>query len=92
MIASLLNIHGRSVVTTDAKAAYAAIGRRVDALAVVHRNHFAEMEESRGSHASPSDRTRRELCASAPDSARKMHRPRGRDLSTTQDVAVAVTS
>ena len=30
------------------KAAYSAIGRRVDALSVVHRNHYAEMEENRG--------------------------------------------
>jgi hypothetical protein len=29
-------------------AAYASIQRRVDALAVVHRNHYAELEENRG--------------------------------------------
>lgn len=48
VIASLLNIHGRSATTAELRAAYAAIGRRVDALSVVHRNHFAEVEESRG--------------------------------------------
>ena len=29
-------------------AAYASIQRRVDALAIVHRNHYAELEENRG--------------------------------------------
>ncbi len=29
-------------------AAYSSIQRRVDALAVVHRHHFAELEENRG--------------------------------------------
>ena len=48
VIASLLNIHGRSAETTEARAAYAGIGRRVGALSIVHRNHFAEMEENRG--------------------------------------------
>ncbi len=48
VVASLLNIHGRSATTPESRAAYAAIGRRVDALSVVHRNHFAEVEETRG--------------------------------------------
>jgi two-component sensor histidine kinase len=92
VIASLLNIHGRSVVTSDAKAAYAAIGRRVDALAVVHRNHFAEMEESRGIAMRPLlTELAASLRASAPDSARKMQiELEVESLSTTQDVAVAV--
>jgi two-component sensor histidine kinase len=92
VIASLLNIHGRSVVTGDAKAAYAAIGRRVDALAVVHRNHFAEMEESRGIAMRPLlTELAASLRASAPDSARKMTiELEVESLSTTQDVAVAV--
>ncbi|HMI40920.1 MAG TPA: sensor histidine kinase [Sphingomicrobium sp.] len=92
VIASLLNIHGRSVVTVDAKAAYAAIGRRVDALAVVHRNHFAEMEESRGIAVRPLlTELAASLRASAPDSARKMSiELEVESLSTTQDVAVAV--
>ena len=48
VIASLLNIHGRSAETAEARAAYAGISRRVGALSIVHRNHFAEMEENRG--------------------------------------------
>ena len=48
IVASLINIHARGVETEEASAAYASIQRRVDALAVVHRNHFAELEENRG--------------------------------------------
>lgn len=48
VVASLLNIHRRSAKSDDAKDAYSSIGRRVDALAVVHRNHYAELEENRG--------------------------------------------
>ena len=48
VISSLINFHSRGAVSEDATAAYASIQRRVDALAVVHRNHFAEMEENRG--------------------------------------------
>jgi two-component system, sensor histidine kinase PdtaS len=48
VVASLLNIHSRGATDESAAAAYASIQRRVDALAVVHRNHYAELEESRG--------------------------------------------
>lgn len=48
VIASLINFHARGASSRDAATAYALIQRRVDALAVVHRNHFAEMEENRG--------------------------------------------
>lgn len=48
VISSLINFHARGAPSPDATAAYTAIQRRVDALAVVHRNHFAEMEENRG--------------------------------------------
>lgn len=48
VISSLINFHARGAVSPDASAAYASIQRRVDALAVVHRNHFAEMEDNRG--------------------------------------------
>jgi two-component system, sensor histidine kinase PdtaS len=92
VIASLLNIHGRSVATPDAKAAYAAIGRRVDALAVVHRNHFAEMEEGRGIALRPLlTELAASLRASTPESARAMSiELELESLSTTQDSAVAV--
>jgi two-component sensor histidine kinase len=48
VIASLINFHARGAATPEAAAAYASIQRRVDALAVVHRYHFAELEENRG--------------------------------------------
>ena len=48
VIASLINLHARGARSAEATEAYASIQRRVDALAVVHRNHFAEMEDNRG--------------------------------------------
>lgn len=48
VVSSLINLHARGAPNPEASAAYASIGRRVDALAVVHRNHYAEMEENRG--------------------------------------------
>src|SRR3546814_11954106 len=48
VISSLINFHARGARTAEVVTAYASIQRRVDALAVVHRNHFAEMEENRG--------------------------------------------
>lgn len=48
VISSLINFHARGAPTPEASAAYASIQRRVDALAVVHRNHYAELEETRG--------------------------------------------
>lgn len=48
VISSLINFHARSARSVDATEAYSSIQRRVDALAVVHRNHFAELEENRG--------------------------------------------
>ncbi len=48
VISSLIAFHARGARSADATAAYASIQRRVDALAVVHRHHFAEMEEHRG--------------------------------------------
>ena len=48
VIASLINFHARSARSEEASEAYASIQRRVDALAVVHRHHYAELEENRG--------------------------------------------
>ena len=91
VVASLLNIHGRSATSSDARAAYAAIGRRVDALSVVHRNHFAEVEDSRGIALRPLlVELAATLRASAPDEARAISIQLDVDpLSTTQDAAVA---
>jgi two-component system, sensor histidine kinase PdtaS len=92
VVASLLNIHGRSAGTPDAQAAYAGISRRVGALSIVHRNHFAEMEENRGIALRPLViELAAELRASAPDAARGLSIELDVDtLYTTQDVAVAV--
>ena len=48
VISSLINLHSRGAPTPEASSAYASIQRRVDALSVVHRHHFAEMEDNRG--------------------------------------------
>jgi two-component sensor histidine kinase len=48
VIASLLNLHARGATTAEAAAAYASIQRRVDALAIVHRHHYAAQDESYG--------------------------------------------
>ncbi|EZP72977.1 Histidine kinase [Sphingomonas paucimobilis] len=48
IIASLISLHARSAHDPEAVEAYASIQRRVDALSVVHRNHYAELEENRG--------------------------------------------
>ena len=92
VIASLLNIHGRTAETPEARAAYAGISRRVGALSIVHRNHFAEMEENRGIAVRPLlTELAAELRASAPDAARSARIDLELDtLSTTQDVAVAI--
>ena len=92
VVASLLNIHGRSAETVEARAAYAGIGRRVGALSIVHRNHFAEMEENRGISLRPLlSELAAELRAGAPESARGLSIDLELDtVHTTQDVAVAV--
>lgn len=92
VVASLLNIHGRSAGTPDARAAYAGISRRVGALSIVHRNHFAEMEENRGISLRPLvSELAAELRGTAPDEARSLAIDLEVDtLYTTQDVAVAV--
>jgi two-component sensor histidine kinase len=92
VIASLLSIHGRTAQKAEARAAYGAIGRRVGALAIVHRNHYAEMEENRGISMRPLlSELAAELRATAPDSARGLHIDlEVEPLNTTQDVAVSV--
>ncbi|MEJ7927392.1 sensor histidine kinase [Sphingobium sp. AN641] len=92
IIASLINLHARAATADEAIEAYASIQRRVDALSVVHRNHFAELEDNRGvgvraliSELSAS------LRATAPEAARKFGiQIDSDDLHITQDVAVPV--
>ncbi|HXG81728.1 MAG TPA: sensor histidine kinase [Sphingomicrobium sp.] len=91
VVASLLSIHGRSAAGPEAKAAYSSIGRRVDALSVVHRHHYAEMEENRGIALRPLlTELAADLRSSAPNEARGMRFDLALDSpNTTQDVAVA---
>lgn len=91
VVASLLSIHGRSAAKPEAKAAYSAIGRRVDALSVVHRHHYAELEENRGISLRPLlTELAADLRSSAPPEARAMRIELDLDApSTTQDAAVA---
>lgn len=48
IIASLISLHARTADSDQARLAYGKIQRRVDALAVVHRNHFAGSEQNDG--------------------------------------------
>jgi two-component sensor histidine kinase len=92
VIASLLNIHGRSAEAPEARSAYAGISRRVGALSIVHRNHFAEMEENRGIALRPLiSELAAELRAGAPEEARGLSIDLDMEtVYTTQDAAVAV--
>ena len=92
VVASLLNIHGRTAETPAARAAYEAIGRRVGALSVVHRNHFAEMEENRGIALRPlMVELAAELRGGAPEAARGLVIDLDVEtVHTTQDVAVSI--
>jgi two-component sensor histidine kinase len=92
VIASLLNIHGRTAQSQAGRDAYGAIGRRVGALAIVHRNHYAEMEENRGISMRPLlSELAAELRSTAPESAKGLNiEIEAEPLNTTQDVAVSV--
>jgi two-component sensor histidine kinase len=92
VVASLLNIHSRGSRNDEVAAAYASIQRRVDALAVVHRNHYAELEENRGVALKPLiSELAANLRATAPRSAAGMMiRLDLEPFYATQDVAVSV--
>jgi two-component sensor histidine kinase len=92
VVASLLNLHSRGSTSEEAAAAYASIQRRVDALAVVHRNHYAELEENRGVALKPLiSELAANLRATAPASASGMQiRLAIQPYYVTQDVAVSV--
>lgn len=48
IISSLISLHWRAADDPLTAGAYLSIQRRVDALAVVQRNHYAELEEQKG--------------------------------------------
>jgi two-component sensor histidine kinase len=92
VIASLLSIHGRTAGSREGKAAFSAIGRRVDALSVVHRNHYAELEDNQGiALYALITELGQGLGASATDAERALPIELEVDrVFTTQDVAVAI--
>jgi two-component sensor histidine kinase len=92
VVASLLNIHSRGATDESSAAAYASIQRRVDALAVVHRNHYAELEENRGVALQPLvSELAANLRASAPAGGAGMQIRLGvGHVHVNQDVAVSV--
>jgi two-component sensor histidine kinase len=92
VVASLLNIHSRGSANEEVAAAYASIQRRVDALAVVHRNHYAELEENRGVALKPLiSELAANLRGTAPAAALGMTIRLGLEpYYCTQDVAVSV--
>ncbi len=92
VVASLLNLHARGAANEEVGAAYASIQRRVDALAVVHRNHYAELEENRGvALRSLISELAANLRATAPSAAAGMQiRLAIEPYYATQDVAVSV--
>jgi two-component system, sensor histidine kinase PdtaS len=92
VIACLINFHARSAKSSEASEAYASIQRRVDALAVVHRHHYAEMEENRGLELrSVIGELAANIRATAPEHASKLGITLEIEpLLVNQDVAIAV--
>lgn len=91
VVSSLINLHARGAEGAVADA-YGAIQRRVDALAVVHRNHYAELEENKGvAVRALAGELATSLRASAPPAAAGMPIALNMiDVYVTQDVAVPV--
>ncbi len=92
VIASLINFHARSAKSAEASEAYASIQRRVDALAVVHRHHYAELEENRGLELrSVIGELAANIRATAPEEARGLGITLDiSPLLVNQDVAIAI--
>ncbi|WP_051121408.1 sensor histidine kinase [Sphingomonas elodea] len=92
VISSLINFHARAAKGQEAADAYASIQRRVDALAVVHRHHYAEMEENRGLELrSVIGELAANLRATAPAQAKGIGITlEVESLLVTQDVAIAI--
>jgi len=92
VVSSLINLHARGVADNAVAEAYASIQRRVDALAIVHRNHYAELEENRGvSLRALVGELAGNLRATAPAQAARMAITINMmPASATQDVAVPI--
>lgn len=92
VISSLINLHARSSRSAAVTRAYASIQRRVDALSVVHRHHFAELEETRGlSLRSVIGELASNIRATAPESSDDLGIALDIDpFLATQDTAIAI--
>lgn len=92
VVSSLINLHSRGVADGAVAAAYASIQRRVDALAIVHRNHYAELEENRGVslRALVGELAANLRGMAPPEAARMAITLNMMPASVTQDVAVPV--
>lgn len=92
VIASLINLHARGARGAEAVRAYASIQRRVDALSVVHRNHFAEQEVNRGLNLrSVIGELASNIRATAPEKSGRMQIALELEpIYVTQDTAVAI--
>ncbi len=92
VVASLLSLHARGALSAETAAAYASIQRRVDALAIVHRNHYAELEANQGVALRPLiSELAANLRASMPgDAAPPIITLALKPCYATQDVAVSV--
>ena len=92
VVASLLNIHARNAQTVEAADAYATIQRRVDALALVHRSHYAELEVNHGVALRPliGELASNLRASLSPGEAQPVISLNLRLLHANQDVAVSV--
>lgn len=91
VISSLINFHARAARSVEATQAYASIQRRVDALAVVHRHHFAELEENRGlSLRSVIGELASSIRATAPEDTKLGIALDVQPFLATQDTAIAI--
>ena len=90
IIASLINLHSRASTAPEAADAYASIQRRVDALSVVHRNHYASAEQSQGIDAQALISELASGLRGSSPGGRLQIKVAGDNLYLSQDVAVPV--
>lgn len=85
IVASLISLYSRDARDPEAKQAFRTIQRRVDALAVVHRNHFAALEQGAGISLRP-------LFAELQSALGQGDLPDGADGSISLDIAAVRVS
>ncbi|CAN5229708.1 sensor histidine kinase [soil metagenome] len=90
IIASLINLHSRASTAPEAADAYTSIQRRVDALSVVHRNHYASAEYSQGIDAQALISELASGLRGSSPGGRLQIKVAGDNLYLSQDVAVPI--